>query len=112
MEVSQSSTQPLKSTHEQSVVEASSPRPGVPCLHSTRLYSVDSSTGLSTQMIEKMNSFLKELDLPSNPLPTKTVCDMVDKIKQDTITLLCLQDAILEREKELVTIAQNNSKSK
>lgn len=52
-------------------------------------------------MVAKMNSYLKEISIPERPVPTKRVCDLVDQIRKDTITLISLHNSIKKKEKEL-----------
>jgi hypothetical protein len=56
---------------------------------------------LSKKMLQKMNLYLRELDIPENPLPTKAVCDLVEQVKLSTVTLLSLHNALGRKEKEL-----------
>lgn len=47
-----------------------------------------------------MNSYLRELDIPENPLPTRAVCDLVEAIKRKTVTLLSLHNMITKRRRD------------
>lgn len=67
----------------------------------TRLDTGQSGAGLSKKMLQKMNLYLRELDIPENPLPTKAVCDLVEQVKLNTVTLLSLHNALGRKEKEL-----------
>ena len=51
-----------------------------------------------------MNSFLRELGAPENPLPTRAVCDTYDSVKRETVALLSLHNAIQKKEKEIATL--------
>ena len=99
------------------------PQPGLPALQSSRLFSgivppvtltggvgeigvtrLDTGMNgamLSKKMLQKMNLYLRELDIPENPLPTKAVCDLVEQVKHSTVTLLSLHNALGRKEKEL-----------
>ena len=64
-------------------------------------------------MVGKMNSYMKEINVPERPVPTKRVCDLVDQIRKDTLTLISLHNSIKKKEKELFlakggTIKNNN----
>ena len=80
------------------------PSAGKPCLQSTRLTSSDQSSGLSRVLLKKMNSLLRELGAPENPLPTRAVCDAYDGVKRDAVALLSLHNAIQKKEKEIATL--------
>ncbi len=105
------------------VSSALGPQPGLPALQSSRLFSgivppvtltggvgeigvtrLDTGMNgamLSKKMLQKMNLYLRELDIPENPLPTKAVCDLVEQVKHSTVTLLSLHNALGRKEKEL-----------
>lgn len=92
------------------------PARGRPCLQSSRLYSTsyvplsieagshigtsNANTVLSKRLVEKMNNYLRELDIPENPLPTRAVCDLVEAVKRKTVTLLSLHNMITKRRRE------------
>lgn len=102
------------------------PAPGRPCLQSSRLYSGTvpplnltgslaeygvtkqdaglTGNNLSKKMINKMILYLRELEIPENPLPTKAVCDAVEQVKLSTVTLLSLHNLIARKEKELALL--------
>mmetsp|Transcript_103772 Transcript_103772/g.203503 ORF Transcript_103772/g.203503 Transcript_103772/m.203503 type:complete len:560 (+) Transcript_103772:51-1730(+) len=61
---------------------------------------------LSKKMLNKMLLYLRELEIPENPIPTKDVCDMVEQIKLGTITLLSLHNLIARKERELTALQQ------
>jgi hypothetical protein len=75
------------------------PVSGKPCLQSTRLYTTDMGAGISKNLFRKMNSYLTEAGLPERPMPSRAVCDLVDQIRLDTVTLLSLHNAISRKEK-------------
>lgn len=75
------------------------PSAGKPCLQSTRLYTTDLGAGLSKNLFRKMNSYLTEVGLPERPMPSRAVCDLVDQIRLDTVTLMSLHNAISRKEK-------------
>lgn len=105
------------------VSSALGPQHGLPALQSSRLFSgivppvtltggvgeigvtrLDTGMNgamLSKKMLQKMNMYLRELDIPENPLPTKAVCDLVEQVKHSTVTLLSLHNALGRKEKEL-----------
>jgi hypothetical protein len=105
---------------------ATGPVPGRPCLQSSRLYSGTvpplnltgslaeygvtkqdvgvSGATLSKKMLNKMAMYLRELEIPENPLPTKAVCDAVEQVKLSTVTLLSLHNLIARKEKEVAQI--------
>lgn len=107
-------------------IVATGPVPGKPALQSSRLYSgivppvhltgavgdigitkLDlgmSGASLSKKMLLKMTMYLRELDVPETPLPTRAVCDLVETVKQDAVTLLSLHNVIAKKEKELVQL--------
>jgi DNA methyltransferase 1-associated protein 1 len=77
---------------------------GRPTLQSSRLVVNESNINLSKTLVSKMQVYLKELGMPSNPLPTKTICDSVDQVYQDTVTLLSLHNAIIKKEKDIASL--------
>lgn len=77
---------------------------GRPSLQSARLTINESNVNLSKTLMSKMQVYLKELGMPSSPLPTKTVCDTVDQVYQDTVTLLSIHNAIIKKEKEIALL--------
>jgi len=66
----------------------------------THIGTSNANTTLSKRLVEKMNNYLRELDIPENPLPTRAVCDLVEAIKRKTVTLLSLHNMISKRRKE------------
>lgn len=110
---------------------ATGPVPGKPALQSSRLYSgivppvnlvgavgdigitkLDLGPGgasLSKKMMLKMVMYLRELDVPETPLATRAVCDLVDTVKQNTVTLLSLHNVIAKKEKELSQLLAANT---
>ena len=104
------------SSSSSGVVVEMGPARGRPCLQSSRLYSTsyvplsietgthigtsNANTTLSKRLVEKMNNYLRELDIPENPLPTRAVCDLVEAVKRKTVTLLSLHNMISKRRKE------------
>jgi DNA methyltransferase 1-associated protein 1 len=104
------------------------PIPGIPALQSTRLDTssaepadplmpqIDSGTSLATvalskTLLSKMTVLLQELGLPpvEDLVPTRAVCDGVDQVKKQAVTLLSLQSAISKREKELSMVKLNTA---
>jgi hypothetical protein len=98
------------------------PQRGRPCLQSTRLFSgvypapMDTPGGgvtggdsgapaLSKALLLKMNAYLRELEIPEAPLPTRAVCDLVDQIKLSTIALLTLQKTLARKPKEVADLS-------
>ncbi len=79
------------------------PAVGRPCLQSSRLFVTDSCSGVSKNLFRKMNSYLLEIGLPERPVPTKAVCDLVDRIRKETVTLLSLHHSALKKEKTAAT---------
>jgi hypothetical protein len=77
------------------------PQMNRPCLQSSRLFLSENSLPLAKSMVAKMNSYLKEISIPERPVPTKRVCDLVDQIRKDTLTLISLHNSIKKKEKEL-----------
>jgi hypothetical protein len=90
---------------------APSPQINYPCLQSSRLYLTDNSVPIAKSMVAKMHSYLKELGIPERPVPTKRVCDLIDQIRKDTITLMSLHNTIKKKEKEFLASKGGNSKS-
>eukprot|EP01039_Chlorochromonas_danica_P003924 gene3922-4288_t len=86
------------------------PQPGRPCLQSSRLY-LTSNLNLSKSLIGKMNSYLKEIGMPERPLATKTVCDLIDGIRKDTVALMSLTSLTVKKEKDLGSAKTNSAKS-
>jgi hypothetical protein len=102
------------------------PAAGRPCLQSSRLYAGtvppialtgslneygvsrqdtgQTGVNLSKKMLNKMTMYLRELEIPENPLPTKAVCDLVEQVKLDAVTVLSLHNLIGRKEKELALL--------
>lgn len=87
-----------------SITTAEGLMPGRPCLQSTRLIINENTVNLSKTLLSKMQVYVKELGMPSNPLPTKAVCDAVDQVNQDAMALLSIHNAILKKEKEIASL--------
>ena len=75
------------------------PSRGRPALQSSRLFVTDSCSGLSKHLHRKMSNYLAELGMPERPVATRAVCDLVEEIRRNTVTLLSLHSAINKREK-------------
>ena len=56
---------------------------------------------LSQSMVRKMNLYLRELNVPEHPLPTRAVCDLVDHIRRNTVTLLAAH-SLLRKKRQLL----------
>lgn len=111
-----STTVGQSSSSSSTAVVEMGPARGRPCLQSSRLYSTsyvplsietgshigtsNANSALSKRLVEKMNSYLRELDIPENPLPTRAVCDLVEAIKRKTVTLLSLHNMITKRRRD------------
>jgi DNA methyltransferase 1-associated protein 1 len=85
-----------------------SPTAGKPCLQSTRLTVGDQSANLSRVLVKKMQSLLRELGAPEQPLPTRAVCDAYDGVRKDAVSLLSVHNAIQKKEKELAALRALN----
>lgn len=72
-----------------------------PILQSSRLIVTESSLKLSKTYTKKLNSLLQDLGAPDHPLPTKTVCDLYDQVRQEGIMLIALNNEISKKEKQL-----------
>ncbi|KAJ1380285.1 hypothetical protein B484DRAFT_426286, partial [Ochromonadaceae sp. CCMP2298] len=59
---------------------------------------------LTRKMLNKMNLYLREMDIPETPLPTRSVCDLVDQVKRGTVTLLSLHTLIAKKRAELAAL--------
>jgi hypothetical protein len=57
-----------------------------------------------------MNSYLKEINIPERPVPTRRVCDLVDQIRKNTVSLISVHNAIKKKEKELQAVKSGSSK--
>ena len=78
------------------------PVAGKPYVQSSRLGTLsDRITDLDKTLIRKMQVLLKELGVPTNPIPTRAVCDRYDELRKDTISLLTLQNVIENKEMQL-----------
>jgi hypothetical protein len=44
--------------------------------------------------------------MPERPLPTKSICDLIDQIRHDAVALISLQNAIIKKEKEMGQVKQ------
>eukprot|EP00934_Nitzschia_sp_Nitz4_P009065 Nitzschia sp. Nitz4//scaffold221_size33835//20656//22503//NITZ4_007853-RA/size33835-processed-gene-0.14-mRNA-1//1//CDS//3329542563//9055//frame0 len=74
------------------------PMPHNPYLQSGRLVPPAAGGGVNKTLLTRMQQFLTELKVPDRPLPTKKVCDLYDDVRKDTMMLITLQKAILQRE--------------
>jgi DNA methyltransferase 1-associated protein 1 len=78
------------------------PVAGKPYVQSSRLGILsDKIADLDKTLTKKMQVLLKELGVPTNPIPTRAVCDRYDELRKDTISLLSLQNVIENKEKQL-----------
>jgi DNA methyltransferase 1-associated protein 1 len=77
--------------------------PQNPYLQAGRLVppATGGSLGLNKTLLTKMDQVLKELKIPTRPLPTKRVCDLYDSVRKDVLTLVTLQKLLLQREGNL-----------
>eukprot|EP00605_Chrysophyceae_sp_TOSAG23-4_P000904 GSChrysophyteH1.ASY1.ANO1.995.1 assembled CDS len=76
--------------------------PGRPSLQSIRLNIPEQPNTLSTTLLKKMISLLRDLGVPERPMATRAVCDGMDTVRKLAITLCSLHSAINKKEKELV----------
>lgn len=77
------------------------PQPGKPRLQSTRLVPLEYTSGISRSLAKKMQLLLNELGAPENPIPTRSVCDLLESVRKNACVLLGLQSALAKKEKEL-----------
>ena len=77
------------------------PSAGNPRLQSFRLVPLEFTQDIAKSLTKKMSLLLNELGMPENPLPTRAVCDLVDVIRKETVTLLSIQNALLKKEMEI-----------
>ena len=70
-------------------------------LRSARLIALPTSVGVGQRMLKKMSAFLTEIGIPERPLPTGTVCDAYDKLRQDSMKLLSLKNQLQKLNIEL-----------
>lgn len=75
------------------------PQPGKPALQSARLY-LSGSHPIGKTIFQKMHTYLRELNIPEHPMPTKRVCDLVDAIRRDAQVLMTLQNQMKKKDKE------------
>lgn len=92
------------------VAKGQAPMPGKPALQSSRLYVVGQQP-VGKTVLAKMNSYLKELNIPERPMATKRVCDLVDSIRRDTQALVALHNQIKKKEKDLLQAKGGSFKS-
>ncbi len=78
--------------------------PGRPSLQTLRLSVPDQPGTLSTTLLRKMVSLLKDLGVPERPIATRSVCDSMDTVRKQAITLLSLQNSITKREREIASL--------
>jgi hypothetical protein len=48
------------------------------------------------------------LNVPDYPVPTKSVCDMLDNVRRDVVSLISLQTSIHQKERELANLQSTN----
>lgn len=79
---------------------APTPMAQTPYLQSGRLEppSTGGAGGLNKALLARMDVVLEELKVPTNPLPTKRVCDLYDSVRKDVLALLVLQKTALQKE--------------
>ena len=80
-----------------------------PSLQSSRLVVVEQTPGLTQSMGQKANWMLRELGVPDYPMPTRAVCDMLDHVRKNVVSLLSIQNAIHLKERELSSLSANGS---
>lgn len=56
---------------------------------------------LSSKMLKKMQMVLDEVGVPARPMPTKPVCEMFDRLRQDTVGLLSLRKHLAAKQAEM-----------
>lgn len=56
---------------------------------------------LSAKFVKKLQLLLDELGVPARPMPTKPVCDMFDKLRQDGVGLLTLRKHLATKQNEV-----------
>jgi DNA methyltransferase 1-associated protein 1 len=83
------------------IIQVPQPCATKPALQSSRLMVVESAPGMTTTLAKKTNWMLRELGVPDYPIPTRTVCDMLDNVRKDVVSLLSIQNAIHRKEREL-----------
>ncbi|ETW09154.1 hypothetical protein H310_01588 [Aphanomyces invadans] len=57
--------------------------------------------GLSAKLVKKMSLMLEEFGVPARPMPTKPVCDLFDKLRQDILSLFALRKALAAKVHEV-----------
>jgi len=70
-------------------------------MRSERLIADPSSIGIGPRMLKKISQLVSELGVPERPLPTAAVMDSYDKLRQDALKLLTLQNFLQKRKAEL-----------
>ena len=83
---------------------AEPPTAGNPRLQSTRLVPLQFTVGIARSLTTKMQLLLNELGMPENPLPTRAVCDLVDFVRKDAVSLLTLQTELSKKESLLADL--------
>lgn len=86
---------------DNNMVSMPEPVSGRPALQSSRLMVVESTPGMSQTLSKKANWMLRELNVPDYPMATRTVCDMLDNVRKDVVSLLSVQSAIQKVDREL-----------
>lgn len=86
------------------------PQAGKPALQSCRLYMTGPQP-IGKQVFTKMNSYLRELNIPERPVATKRVCDLVDMIRRDAQALIALQNQLRKKEKDTTQAKQGTFKT-
>ena len=77
------------------------PTRGKPYLQSSRLTVAEKSLNVSKSLVIKVCNYLRELNIPENPVPTRTVCDLVDNVRKNAFLLMSLHSSVNAKEKEL-----------
>ena len=78
-------------------------------LRSARLEAPPTVAGVGQRMIDKVKKLLKHLGVPDRPIPTYTVCNEYDKLRQDAIKLFSLQNRLRELEGDVEKATGNKA---
>ncbi|CEG49883.1 hypothetical protein, variant 2 [Plasmopara halstedii] len=75
-------------------------------LRSSLLALPQQKHAMSAKLIKKLQLLLDEMGVPVRPMPTQTVCETFDKLRQDAVGLLSLRKHLKSKQTEVRTLSE------
>ncbi|KAI9910025.1 hypothetical protein PsorP6_011202 [Peronosclerospora sorghi] len=75
-------------------------------LRSSLLALPQQKHALSAKLLKKLQLLLDEMGVPARPMPTKSVCETYDKVRQDAVGLLSLRKYLKSKQSEVQTLRE------